>query len=190
MLLSSVVFAAAPVLLVWTLATGAFDLTSPAVLAYLVAVYLLMFGPALYYGWAYARHVEGVSLPRALGLAHLMPLYTYMWYVAAWRAVTRLVLRRRSWAKTARLAEPGSVPAPVTVGAGKVDGGRHRQQGRVMKRVMLVFGTRPEAIKMAPVVGKLQQSARHQPCVVRHGPAPRDAGPGPRPVRHHPRHTI
>lgn len=35
-----------------------------------------------------------------------------------------------------------------------------------MKRVMLVFGTRPEAIKMAPVVRALQQSAGHEPCVV------------------------
>lgn len=126
MLLSSVVFAAAPVLLAWTLATGAFDLSSPAVLAFLVTVYLLMFGPALYYGWAYARHVDEVSLPRALGIAHLMPLYTYIWYVAAWRALTRLVLRRQGWAKTDRLAEPGSAPAPTAVGAG---GGRHRRQG-------------------------------------------------------------
>jgi UDP-N-acetylglucosamine 2-epimerase (non-hydrolysing) len=35
-----------------------------------------------------------------------------------------------------------------------------------MKRVMLVFGTRPEAIKMAPVVRSLQQSPHHDPCVV------------------------
>lgn len=126
MLLSSVVFAVAPVLLFWTLATGAFDLSSPGVLAFLFAVYLLMFGPALYYGWAYARHVDEVSLPRALGIAHLMPLYTYMWYVAAWRALTRLVMRRQGWAKTDRLAEPGSAPAPTAVGAG---GGRHRRQG-------------------------------------------------------------
>jgi hypothetical protein len=128
MLLSSVVFAAAPVLLVWTLATGAFDLSSPAVLAFLLTVYLLMFGPALYYGWAYARHVDEVSLPRALGLAHLMPLYTYMWYVAAWRALTRLALRRRSWAKTDRLADPGSAPGSVTV---KAAAGRHRRRHQV-----------------------------------------------------------
>lgn len=35
-----------------------------------------------------------------------------------------------------------------------------------MKRVMLVFGTRPEAIKMAPVVRALRESSRHQPIVV------------------------
>ena len=35
-----------------------------------------------------------------------------------------------------------------------------------MKRVMLVFGTRPEAIKMAPVVRSSQQSPTHEPIVV------------------------
>jgi UDP-N-acetylglucosamine 2-epimerase (non-hydrolysing) len=34
-----------------------------------------------------------------------------------------------------------------------------------MKRVMLVFGTRPEAIKMAPVVRQLEQSPSHEPIV-------------------------
>ena len=35
-----------------------------------------------------------------------------------------------------------------------------------MKRVMLVFGTRPEAIKMAPVVRMLEQSGDYEPLVV------------------------
>jgi UDP-N-acetylglucosamine 2-epimerase (non-hydrolysing) len=35
-----------------------------------------------------------------------------------------------------------------------------------MKRVMLVFGTRPEAIKMAPVVRALEESPHHEPVVV------------------------
>jgi len=34
-----------------------------------------------------------------------------------------------------------------------------------MKRVMLVFGTRPEAIKMAPVVRALEESSDHEPIV-------------------------
>jgi UDP-N-acetylglucosamine 2-epimerase (non-hydrolysing) len=34
-----------------------------------------------------------------------------------------------------------------------------------VKRVMLVFGTRPEAIKMAPVVRQLEQSPSHEPIV-------------------------
>jgi len=35
-----------------------------------------------------------------------------------------------------------------------------------VKRVMLVFGTRPEAIKMAPVVRALEESPHHEPVVV------------------------
>lgn len=129
MLLSSVVFALAPFLLVWTLASGGYDLGSPGVAVFLVAVYLMMFGPALYYGWAYSRHVDEVSLPRALGYAHLMPLYTYMWYVAAWRALFRLVLRRQSWAKTDRLAEEPATSAAATSiqSAAAGTSGRHRR---------------------------------------------------------------
>jgi cellulose synthase/poly-beta-1,6-N-acetylglucosamine synthase-like glycosyltransferase len=105
MLLSSVVFAVAPFLLAWTLASGTVAWTDPAVRMFLATVYLLMFGPALVYGLSYARHREDVGLLKALGISHLMPLYTYVWYAAAWRAVTRIVLRRKSWAKTARLVE-------------------------------------------------------------------------------------
>lgn len=35
-----------------------------------------------------------------------------------------------------------------------------------MKKVMLVFGTRPEAIKMAPLVKALQADSRHFDTVV------------------------
>ena len=78
---------------------------------------------------AYSRHVDEVTLPQALGYSHLMPLYTYMWYVAAWRAVFRLVLRRQSWAKTDRLAEePAASPGLAgmqSTAAGT--SGRHRR---------------------------------------------------------------
>lgn len=138
MFLSSLVFAVAPILLAWTLATGAYSWTEPRVWLFLGAVYALMFGPALFYGAAYARHREDVSLPHALALAHLMPLYTYVWYIAVWRALGRIVLGRHSWAKTARITEEptagaATVPAEPPVAATPVKHagtrrGRHRQR--------------------------------------------------------------
>ncbi len=110
MLLSSLVFALAPLLLAWTLVSGAVSWGDSSLWFFLGIVYLLMFGPALYYGLSYARNREDVGRLRALAVAHLMPLYTYVWYVAAWRALGRLVLRRRGWAKTARLHEEGDTP--------------------------------------------------------------------------------
>jgi 1,2-diacylglycerol 3-beta-glucosyltransferase len=124
MFLSSLVFALAPALLAWTLATGAYAWDEPRVWLFLGAIYLLMFGPAMFYGAAYARHRDEVSLPRALGLAHLMPLYTYVWYIAVWRALGRIVTGRHSWAKTARLTEAPAAPSP---GATQSKPGRHRR---------------------------------------------------------------
>jgi len=58
------------------------------------------------YGVGYAARRPEVGLPKALAISHLMPLYTYVWYVASWRALVRIVLRRRGWSKTTRVAEP------------------------------------------------------------------------------------
>lgn len=112
MFLSSVVFALAPFVLAWTLTTGAFAFDEPRVWVFLGAVYLLMFGPPMIYGAAYARHRAEVSLPRALALAHLMPAYTYVWYIAVWRALGRILTGRHSWAKTPRLAETPATASP------------------------------------------------------------------------------
>jgi hypothetical protein len=113
MFLSSIIFAIAPALLGWTLATGVFTWNEPRLWIFLSAIYLLMFGPPIFYGAAYARHREDVSKIHAFALAHVVPLYTYVWYVAVWRALFRMVLRRNSWAKTDRHVE---LSPPVSVG--------------------------------------------------------------------------
>jgi hypothetical protein len=105
MLLSSITFAVAPILLAWTLLSSPTSWSTPSVWMFLAAVYLLMFGPGLVYGVGYAARRPDVGLPKALAIAHLMPLYTYVWYVASWRALLRILLRRRGWSKTTRVAE-------------------------------------------------------------------------------------
>ena len=50
-----------------------------------------------------------------------------------------------------------------------------------MKKVMLVFGTRPEAIKMAPLVKEVQ---KQKDCGVRNRTASGNAGSSVRNIRH------
>ncbi|HEU4540497.1 MAG TPA: glycosyltransferase family 2 protein [Jiangellaceae bacterium] len=119
MFLSSIIFAIAPALLGWTLATGVFTWNEPRLWIFLSAIYLLMFGPPIFYGAAYARHREDVSKIHAFALAHVVPLYTYVWYIAVWRALFRMVLRRNSWAKTDRHVE---LSPPTPVGAVREEG--------------------------------------------------------------------
>lgn len=47
-----------------------------------------------------------------------------------------------------------------------------------MKKVMLVFGTRPEAIKMCPLVNELKSRSGIKACVCVTGSASADAGSG------------
>lgn len=105
MLLGSVIFALAPFLLVWTLTNGDISWNDPVLPYFLFAIYLLMFGPALLCGVAYSRHVKEVRLYHGLAIAHLMPIYNYLWYVVVWRALFRILLKKNAWAKTDRLLE-------------------------------------------------------------------------------------
>ena len=53
-----------------------------------------------------------------------------------------------------------------------------------MKKVMLVFGTRPEAIKMAPLVKEFQKQPKRRDCGVRNRTASGNAGSGVEDIRH------
>ena len=45
-------------------------------------------------------------------------------------------------------------------------------------RTLSIFGTRPEAIKMAPVLMQLSDSSSIESIRLHHRPTSRDAGPG------------
>jgi 1,2-diacylglycerol 3-beta-glucosyltransferase len=67
-------------------------------------VYLLSFGPA--YPYAFVYWLRGRSgFVRSILLAHAFEVYSHLWLIAGWMAVLRIVLRKRGWEKTARLAE-------------------------------------------------------------------------------------
>jgi 1,2-diacylglycerol 3-beta-glucosyltransferase len=53
----------------------------------------------------YWRRSRSVSLWRGLVMAHLMIPWAYVSYLAAWRAVGRIVTGRNQWTKTRRVAE-------------------------------------------------------------------------------------
>jgi 1,2-diacylglycerol 3-beta-glucosyltransferase len=80
----------------------------PWQVAYGVLWYVLSFGPNILIGIVYARRTRVVSLPRALVLGHLMIAWNYVGYVAAWRAVGRMLRGRTNWDKTTRTREPAT----------------------------------------------------------------------------------
>ena len=114
LMLTSFLFAAAPAFLIVRAAQTPPEMwLTPDGLRFVGLLYLLTFTPVLVMSAAYARHAPDVSLPRALLVGHSMPVYNYIWYVAVWRAVLRILTGRRGWAKTARHADTDS-PAPTT----------------------------------------------------------------------------
>ena len=75
--------------------------------------YVLAFAPAILLAVAYRRHARDVSLMRALAIGHLLVVYNYIWYLSAWRALGRIIMRRANWTKTARHLE--SEPDDMTL---------------------------------------------------------------------------
>jgi cellulose synthase/poly-beta-1,6-N-acetylglucosamine synthase-like glycosyltransferase len=77
---------------------------------YALLWYVLSFAPNLMIGFIYARRTHAVTLGRALVLGHLMIVWNYIGYVAAWRALIRMARGRKDWTKTTRSDEPLESP--------------------------------------------------------------------------------
>jgi 1,2-diacylglycerol 3-beta-glucosyltransferase len=67
--------------------------------------YVMSFLPNLVLGYLYYRRDEKVSVLRALGMAHMMLLFNYLSYIAAWMAFIRLLRGKNTWDKTTRTSE-------------------------------------------------------------------------------------
>ncbi|MFD9961722.1 glycosyltransferase [Amycolatopsis sp. NPDC058986] len=77
--------------------------------------YLTSFLPNLVMGFLYHRRTRQVSLGYALFLGHLLIIWNYIAYVSAFRALGRIIIGRRNWAKTARVDErEGGEPCTET----------------------------------------------------------------------------
>ena len=67
--------------------------------------YLLSFGLAPFYGFSYWLREREMGLLRSIAIAHVYNLYSYLWFIAGWRAAFRMLRGKRGWAKTARTPE-------------------------------------------------------------------------------------
>jgi 1,2-diacylglycerol 3-beta-glucosyltransferase len=67
--------------------------------------YVFTFGPALIVLFHYRRRTREQSIVVTFLTAHTYALFQLIWYVAGWKALARIVLRRRGWVKTERYAE-------------------------------------------------------------------------------------
>jgi 1,2-diacylglycerol 3-beta-glucosyltransferase len=83
-------------------------------ITYGILWYVLSFAPNLLIGFVYARRTRAVTVRRALVLGHLMIAWNYIGYLAAWRAIFRMVRGRTNWDKTSRSAEPMKPAVTVT----------------------------------------------------------------------------
>jgi len=174
-LVGSMVFTTSFAWFGWSFATNLSGWLSLYGLAFALMGYVLSFGPALYLAVVYWRRSGDVSLPSALLLAHLLAIYYYVWYVAEWKAIVRIISRKNGWAKTARSAESAQTQAPAPAAPPTLSGTAAaalspRPEPRARrsvptKRVLVVFGTRPEAIKMVPVIEALRRHPHLTPVV-------------------------
>jgi 1,2-diacylglycerol 3-beta-glucosyltransferase len=105
--------------------------------------------------WAVLHRVqlrdERLSHCLRAGLAY--PCFLLLGVVSTWRAIGRHLAGRSSWAKTERLPEDGS-------------------DTMALPEVHLIAGTRPEAIKLAPVRTRMREEGRLRPVLVASGQHP------------------
>lgn len=84
-----------------------------------LSAYLVAFGPAIIFGSIYARvdGRPGWASIRSLALPHVYVGYSFLWFVAGWRAVWRVVTRQGGWSKTDRVIEQESTPLAILEGS-------------------------------------------------------------------------
>lgn len=81
----------------------------------LVVMYLLSFGLAPFYAFAYWQKDQKIRLWRAMVYAHVFSLYGYLWLPAGWIATWKVLRRQRGWAKTSRTADATEVEKDASV---------------------------------------------------------------------------
>lgn len=84
---------------------------------YWLSTYFFTFGPAMLLSLIYLKSERSLGLGRALVLAHLFVPYSLLWMVAGWRAVGRILLGKKGWAKTERLKENSDGVADLKTGS-------------------------------------------------------------------------
>jgi 1,2-diacylglycerol 3-beta-glucosyltransferase len=81
-----------------------------------VLSYVFTFGPSLFVLFHYRRRTKEMSLVGAFLTAHVYTFFQLIWYIAGWKALARILTRRRGWVKTERYVEEGVPIAAITAG--------------------------------------------------------------------------
>ncbi len=71
--------------------------------------YVLSFAPTVFWGVVYFRRNREHGFWSAVWMSHLLVPWSWMSYLAAYRALGRILMRRHSWAKTSREAEAATL---------------------------------------------------------------------------------
>ena len=90
---------------------------------WLLSAYVLALAPATAFSQVYyerEKH-EGMTRLGAFRTAHLYVLYGFMWYLAGWGAIGRIIRDRVEWAKTDRHVETDETTLPAIKGAVAAD---------------------------------------------------------------------
>ena len=109
--------------------------------------------PGLIWGLIHRLQLRDERLSRCLLAGLFYPVFLVLGLVSTWRALGQYITGRNAWTKTERLPEDGSFPMPSP-------------------EVHLVAGTRPEAIKLAPVAMRMRERGRLEPHFVASGQHP------------------
>ena len=134
-------------------------------------MYLASFLPLLISGILYASRERGYGRLRSLALSHVMILWNYIAFIACWRALGNMLRGHTGWDKTGRMVEVDFSQRTDTTRLRVVSGAtRVRRAGpRVCSEILLLVGTRPEAIKVAPVAMALADHSTLRPVIVHSG---------------------
>lgn len=88
--------------------SGLFDLATGPVWVQVLSgmgLYALTFGCFLVWALMYWRRTGDQPLGKSVAYLHAQPIWMYIAFIAAWRAVWRILSRRRGWNKTERVEE-------------------------------------------------------------------------------------
>jgi UDP-N-acetylglucosamine 2-epimerase (non-hydrolysing) len=109
--------------------------------------------PGLLWSVLHRVQLHDERLSRCLLAGLVYPCFLLLGVLSTWRAIGRQLARRNAWVKTERLSEEGS-------------------RGMALPEVHVIAGTRPEAIKLAPVTTRMRDQGRLKPVLVASGQHP------------------
>ncbi|KJF16529.1 glycosyltransferase family 2 protein [Acidithrix ferrooxidans] len=93
----------------------------------LIIVYLFSFGFSPIYAYLYLKNTPGVGIMKGLFYAHIYVLYSYIWFISGWKAIFRIVFRKKGWSKTSRFTKQLAILDPYETSSSRPNPNRPRQ---------------------------------------------------------------